>query len=112
MSIDKFFVREVRVTHPVLVASYGPGLVPDHDTGTTTTVRGWLYQLSGSEQQTATRDAEVSTHVLRLPADAEIHFGDTVEIDGQRFTVDAPPSRVWRPGGQHHVRASLLYVDG
>jgi len=112
VSIDHFFVRDVRVTHPVLVASYGPGVVPDHDAGTVTTVRGWLYQLSESEQQTATRGAEVSTHVLRLPADAEIHFGDQVEVDGQRFMVDGPPARVWRPGGHHHTKVSLLYTDG
>lgn len=113
MSIDKFFVRDVTILHPSLVASYGAGTIPDHDAPTgTTRVRGWLHQLDESEQQSATRDAEVSTHILRLPVGTPIAFHDQVRVDGQLFNVDGPPARVWRPGGEHHIRVSLRYVDG
>ena len=113
MSIEHFFVRTVAIQHPALVASgYGAATEADFSSATTATVKGWLHQLTELEDQTATRDAEVSTHVLRLPKGTVIGSGDRVVIDGQTFEVNGPPNRAWTPEGEHHVRVPLRYVDG
>lgn len=113
MSIDAFFVRTVTIQHPVLVPSgYGDGMEEDFTTPTTTVVKGWLHQLSESEQVSSTRDADVSTHVLRLPAGTAIDSGDRVVVDGQTFLVDGPVAKHWRPNGEHHRRVPLRYIDG
>lgn len=111
--IERFFVRDVTIIHPAEVAaSRGAGTEWDWDNATETSVKGWLHQLAESELQTATRDAEVSTHVLRLPAGTGVQAIDRIQIDGQTFEVDGPASHAWRPGGEHHIRVPLRYVDG
>lgn len=112
MSISRFFVRDVTIVHPSLEATDYGSVEPDYDSGTQTLTKGWLHQLAESEQQTATRDAEVSTHVLRLPVGTAIAARDQVVVDGVVFEVGGPPARAWRPGGEHHVRVPLRYVDG
>ncbi len=111
MSIDRFFVRDVDILHPALVASYGDAQREDYVDATVTRVKGWLHQLSESELQSATRDAKISTHVLRLPEGTDVLPVDRVRIDGQLFDVDGPPARVWTPGGEHHVKVSLSYTE-
>ncbi len=112
MSIERFFVRPGVIIRPLRVDNGYGSKDLDYDSGTQTAVKGWLHQLAESEQQSATRDAEVSTHVLRVPVGTDIASQDRVVISGQVFEVDGPPARAWRPGGEHHTRVSLKYVDG
>lgn len=113
MTIERVFVRDVTILHPTLIPS-GYGDSTDEDWGTATTVetKGWLAHRSESEIVSATRDAAVSTHVLRLPAGTVIGERDRVEVDGQTYQVVGPPARWWRTQGEHHVSASLNVVDG
>lgn len=112
MSIEAFFVRDVTIQHPVLVDSGYNSTESSFASPTTVAVKGWLHQLAESEQQSATRDAEISTHVLRLPVGTVISAGDRVVIDGETYEVDGSTSSHWRPSGAHHVKASLRKADG
>jgi len=112
VTIDRFFVRAVTIQHPVLVASGYNSLEPSFATPTEVEVLGWLHQLAELEHHDGTRDAEISTHVLRLPVGTVIGAGDRVVIDGQTFEVDGATAKNWRPSGAHHVEASLRYMDG
>lgn len=113
MSLRKYFVRDVTILHPVLVATgYGNSTEPDFTTPTPVLVRGWLDRVTESETETATRDANISAWVLLLPAGTEITSQDRVVVDGMTFEVDGEPARPWSPRGEHHVRCPLLLTDG
>lgn len=110
--IERFYVRTVTVTNPAVVAGPGSSTELDYDAGTTTTLRGWLHQLTEDELQSATRDAAIATHVLRVPTSAPITARSRVTVDGRPYDVIGPPGEAWTPRGEHHLRVSLRSVDG
>lgn len=110
--IEDFFDQTVEIIHPVEIAGYGAGIERDYDNGTTDTTVGWLHQLTEAERTSSTRDAVTATHVLRAPADARIRPYDRIRVDGETFDLDGKPARARRPGESHHLRVSLVYVDG
>lgn len=112
MSIERFFVRDVTIVHPALVATYGDGVRDDFVAPTLDTTRGWLHQLTESELVATNRNGETSTHVLRVPEGTNVIASDRIIIDGQTFDIEGPPSSVWRPGGEHHIRVPLRLVNG
>jgi hypothetical protein len=112
VSIDRYFVRAARVLHPAQVASYGDATFPDYASGTSESVMGWLEQISGSEVESPTRDAQVSTHRFFCADGSDIFSTDRLVVDGLTFDVDGPSAAVWTPRGGHHLEVSLRYVEG
>lgn len=112
MSINRYFDRTVEIIRPAIVAGYGNGTERDYENGTVTKTVGWLHQMSEAEQRSGTRDAVTATHVLRAPVDAPIAAHDQIRIDGAVYDIDGPPAVARRPGSPHHLRVSLIYVDG
>lgn len=112
MSIDKFFVRSATIVHPLPVAGYGDAQSYDYAQGSTVNAKCWLHQLSASELQGPSREAQQSTHVATFPEGTSILSRDRIVIDGQAFDVDGPPSDVWTPSGPHHVKVNLIFADG
>jgi hypothetical protein len=110
--IADFFDRTVTIVHPAEIAGYGAGIERDYATGTSDTTVGWLHQLTEAERTSSTRDAVTATHVLRCPADAPIQPYDRIVVDGETFDLDGKPATARRPGGEHHKRVALVYVDG
>lgn len=110
--IERFFVRDVTILHPALVATRYSGTDEDFSAATPVAVKGWLHQLTQSELQSATRDAAVSAYVLRLPRGTVIDEHDRVVIDGDTYSVDGAPHRAWTPRGEHHTRVELTLIEG
>ena len=113
MSINRLMTRPVTVLRAAQRTDrYGNVLRDDWDNPTRTATVGWDYQQSGIEILDG-RNAQVSAHILYLPAGTVIDGSDRVEIDGDTFELTGPPRRARRPTtGEHHVEADLKRVDG
>lgn len=112
MTIEKFYVRTVTITNPAIVAGYGSSTELDYAHGTTSTTRGWLAPGTSTEVVTASRDAAISTHTLRVPLDSPITSRSRITVDGTPYDVIGPPAEAWTPRGGHHLRVELRAIDG
>lgn len=111
MSLQSLLVHDVTVVTPGSTTDRYGNLVPDWAASTSTTVKGWISQSSGSEDENG-RDAQIGEWTLFLPAGVEIDGRARVAWSGVTFEVVGPPRRAWTPRGEHHVEVQLRVVEG
>lgn len=112
MSITRFFVHDVVIKHPLMVEDVYGNARPDYDQLTEVATKGWMHRLSESDRDETTRDANLVTHVLRLPKDTSLTDSARVEWEGEDYRIEGRPWLAPSPTGPHHWRCPLRLVDG
>ena len=111
MSLQSLLVHDVTVVTPGSTTDRYGNTVADWATSTSTTVKGWITQSSGTENEDG-RDAQIGEWRLFLPAGTVVDGHARVEWGGITFEVVGPPERAWTPRGEHHVEVQLRVVEG
>lgn len=112
MSLTALLVHDVSIVRAGSTTDRYGATIKNWATATTTATSGWVTQVSGVEDRTDGREAQVGTWVLYLPVDTDVVGGDRVVWESYTFEVDGPPNRAWTPRGEHHVEARLRLIEG
>lgn len=104
-------VREVEVRRAAESTDAHNNTSRSWSTPTVWFVRGWLAQISSSEDGQY-RPGHVTGWLLTVPGDADVRAEDRVIIDEVTYEVDGPPNTSWTPRGAHHQECRLLLVEG
>lgn len=112
MSLTSLLVHDITVVRAGAATDRYGAAEKNWDAATETDIKGWVTQISGIEDRTDGREAQVGTWVLYALDTADILGGDRVVWGSYTFEVDGPPNRAWTPRGEHHVEARLRLVEG
>lgn len=111
MTFAGLLAHDVTILTPSTEADRYGGTNKDWTNPTSSTVKGWVSQQSGTEIIDG-REAQVSTWILYLHPDASVSGKDRVVWEGLTFEVDGPVHPAWKPGGLHHYEVPLRVVAG
>jgi head-tail adaptor len=111
MGLTSLLVHDLTIQRPASAADANGFTVKDWDDPTETSVKGWIVQLSTTEDRDG-REAQVSSWQAYLHAETDVLGGDRVVWGSRTFEVDGTPQHAWTPRGEHHVEVQLRKVDG
>lgn len=107
MSIERFFTTPVTIIEPGAAVDRYDNVVPDWDITTSTSVNGWLTQVTTTED-IGGRPVTVTGWELTLPVGTSVSSIARVVAGSTTYEVDGyPDTTPQTPNGAHHVIVRL-----